>query len=286
MQSYELAEFAALIAFNGGPFLRDTERLSDSGIQQYWSASRDRIDNWRRVLADGVQEGRACGHFQSDSWLRISAVLDELFVSGILTRVWTAIACEHDDRQGNTYVSPVVRSVMLAQMEARHRALILLDQAHEHRWTDASGMNRLRSKTERWTDLLLAHIAKECPVAEFAFDAERVQDFADDLREDGKPLANNPTWQILQASLSSAFRGKVSLRSPNGRLNQQIASAILASFPPDLFDTHRLCRSVWMDRLNLTANDAQVMLDELMAMERPRTAQRSFAESWVSYEQV
>ena len=45
-----------------------------------------------------------------------------------------------------------------------------------------------------------------------------------------------------------------------------IAASILACFPGDLFDSTGQFQSLWLIRLNNSAADAQVMLDELLGV--------------------
>ena len=47
-------------------------------------------------------------------------------------------------------------------------------------------------------------------------------------------------------------------------LNAQIASSVLASLQPGLFDATGLLRSAWLTRMTSLTDDAQGMLDELL----------------------
>ncbi|NQT11776.1 MAG: hypothetical protein HQ582_03445, partial [Planctomycetes bacterium] len=50
-------------------------------------------------------------------------------------------------------------------------------------------------------------------------------------------------------------------------LNARIASSILASFQPGLFDAGGLVRSAWLMRVASAADDAQGMIEELLTWE-------------------
>ena len=78
------------------------------------------------------------------------------------------------------------------------------------------------------------------------------------------------------ASLRTAFQRELGAVSPNGDLNAAIASGILACFPSELFDSTGLFRSLWLMRITSAAEDAQVMIEELLAPERPDSVSRHY----------
>jgi len=193
--------------------------------------------------------------------------MEEVFTGEILTRIWTAIACEHDRRHGSSYVSPVVRSVLIAHLEARNRALCVLFDADEYDLDEVLTMNRLRCRSERWTDVLLAQLVPECDIASYAFDVKRVHDFAEDFSDEPGGPDPDQAWQILEASLKSAFKKERRTCSPNADLNAQIAAATLSCFHPGLRGSPDMLGSLWMERLSCTALDTQAMIDELLSVD-------------------
>ena len=266
MRASDLVEIAAALAVNGRAFIRGQGRLSDTHIHEYWSASKARHERWTRALTE-YQRRVGRGTRVALSWSRISAVMEEVFTGEILTRVWTAIACEHDRRHGTSYVSPVVRSVLIAHLEARNRALGVLFDADDYDLDEVLVVNRLRCRSERWTDVLLAQLVPECDITDYAFDIKRVLDFADDFSGDSGVPDSDQAWRILEASLKSAFRTDTARQSTNADLNAQIASAILSCFRPDLWDATGVLTSLWMERMSYTTSGTQAMIDELLAVD-------------------
>ena len=121
MHVRELVEVAGLIALNGPQFIAAAPAPSASFLEQYWSASRCRAENWNRVLKD-----QAVVDDLLDRWLEIRATFDEIFVSELLTRVWTAVVVARDRLLGTDSAEPIARNVLATHMEARNRALALL----------------------------------------------------------------------------------------------------------------------------------------------------------------
>ena len=142
--------------------------------------------------------------------------------------------------------------------------------------------DRLRRRAERWTDLLVGHLAGMHDVSEFAFDPRRASDFAEDWRYRCGLQGSRHAWPLVLASLRAAFQPVLSPESPNAELNARIAASILACFPAELFDSTGLLRSLWLMRLTNIAEDTQGMIEELFKLERPaptgRPAEHAVAE--------
>jgi hypothetical protein len=137
-------------------------------------------------------------------------------------------------------------------------------------------LNRIRRRSERWTDLLVGRLGVVQDVSEFATNPKRAQDFAEDApsRRGFKP--SRLEWPLLLASLRTAFQRELGAASPNADLNAAIVAGILACFPSDLFDSTGLFRSLWLMRITSAAEDAQVMIEGLLAPERPETFGRHY----------
>ena len=184
MHARELVEFAALLASNGSAIIGHTSRLSDSGLEQYWTASRCRHERWARSLKTFSYELQYVKPKDMASrWAEIRYVLEEILTTEVLTRVWGAVCCTYERRRSLDEASPIVRNVMAGHLEARNRALNLMVYGHGLRVEEAVILNRMRRRNERWNDMLLGHLPNSEEVAEFAFSPKRVREFADDTRE-------------------------------------------------------------------------------------------------------
>ena len=103
-------------------------------------------------------------------WPQFRGVLEEILSGEMLTRVWTAVLCACDRRRHSDEAEPAARSVLIGHMEARHRVLTLLVRGPGIDAEAVLRLNRLRRRAERWTDLLIGHLAGRYAVSEFAFD--------------------------------------------------------------------------------------------------------------------
>ena len=276
MHARELIELAALVSAHGPVLLQSDVEISAHGIEQYWTSSKVRLDRWIRSLKSFTQQTNSDARRGDHEWLEVRGVLEEILTGEILTRVWTAILCAYDRAHGTDDAEPIARSVLIGHIAARHRVLALLSHEANIEAKAAVKLNRIRRRSERWTDLLVGRVGSVQEVAEFAVDPKRAQDFADDAPSRRGFEASRLAWPLLLASLRTAFQRELGAVSPNGDLNAAIAAGILACFPSELFDSTGLFRSLWLMRITSAAEDAQVMIEELLAPERPDTFSQQY----------
>ena len=276
MHARELVELAAIVSANGPVLVRGTDRLSAAGIEQYWIASKSRLGRWAKSLKSFSKEQGEVGTMRHKArWPLVRGVLEEIITGEMLTRVWSAVLCACDRHHGTDTAEPVARSVLIGHLEARHRVLSLLVRSPKINAEAAVKLNHLRRRCERWTDLLVGYLAGLHDVSEFAVEPQRALDFAEDLQYRGKLGGGRQVWPLVVGSLHAAFRNGLSASSPNADLNERIASSILSCFPADLFDSTGLFRSLWMLRISNVTNDAQGMIEDLLAVERAAEAERT-----------
>ena len=264
MHARDSLEVAALVVLHGPALISSQTRISPTAIEQYWTASKSRLDRWAGALKSFGSSEASDGRSDDERWNHLRPVLEEILIAEILTRVWTALLSAHDRRHQLSNTEPIGRSVMLGHLEARQRVLGLLVSSVEVNTRHGLVVERLRRQAERWTDLLLGHLLTLEDVGEFAIDADRAREFSEDLRHQARQGNAQSGWALTLVSLRGAFRQGLSGGSPNPDLNSRIASSVLACFPSELFDSTGVFQSLWLLRLTSYANDAQGMIQELL----------------------
>ncbi len=265
MHARELTDLAAVLSTHGPVLAHHAGRLSHDGLDQYWTASKSRLERWshslKSLLAAAIAEDR---QWCRTHWPTLRAVLEEILTSELLTRVWTALVCAHDRHHGHEEGEPVVRSVMIGHLEARHRVLTMLVNGRGIEPPEVMRLEHLRRRTERWADMLVGYLGDLYDISDLAIDPERARDFTQDLRAQAKAGGTAHTWSLVQAGVRSAFQQGLSDSSPNADLNARIAGSILSCFPEDVFNSLGLFRSLWSMRLSQVTSDAQGMIGLLL----------------------
>jgi len=277
MHARDLTELAAVVAAHGPVLVGGTQPPSAGGIEEYWVASKCRLNRWAKTLKRPVHRAKRQRPRRDGDGLH--GVCEEVITGEMLTRVWTAVLCLWDRRHGTDVAEPVARSVLVGHLEARHRVLTLLVHGPGLDTETAVKLNQLRRRTERWTDMLIGYLTGLGEVADLAVEPGRARDFAEDLCYRSELPGGRAVWPTLHASLRAAFSKGHEQPSPNADLNAKIASSVLACFPAELFDSIGLFRSVWLLRLTHLADDAQGLVDELLSPATPgRRCPRTDAE--------
>ena len=197
MHARQLVELAAHLASHGEVLIRGARRLSNNSLQAYWTASKCRLDRWASAMKTMRQHdvwGWSHEHARQPALAR--ALLEEVLTGELLTRVWTGVVCGFERREKSNEAEPVVRSVLVGHLEARHRALQLLVSGQCLRAEDVVSLNRLRRRTECWTDLLLGYLMPVHDAREFAFDPVRARDFAQGLQDERQQAWGRHAWPL------------------------------------------------------------------------------------------
>lgn len=264
----DLIELAALLAANGPSIMSGAGRIPGASMEQYWSASKSRLDRWGRAIKRYRDEADRLDAFVlGQRWVAKRPMFEELFTSEALTRVWGAVIAGYDHARGQEQYEPLVCSVMHGHAELRNRAMTFLATGSGVAAQDAVALNRLRRRVERWTDLLVARLMQVADVGEYAADVHRANDFSRDFREQAASASGRHAWALAVASLRAAFSFGLAPVSPNADLNERIAQSVTASFSSDLFDATGTFRSLWLVRMTHNTQDAQGLIDEFLATE-------------------
>jgi len=225
---------ATVLAWHGPSLIELPRPLPERALEDYWTASKCRLDRWGhelRLIRDEI--GPLFGAPPLD-WRSVSALCDEILTGEIVTRLWTGMLRLHDARRREIAAEPIARSVLLGHVEARHRVLGLIMKSYGNDSHEASARNRLRDRCERWSDILLARFAVNGAVEDLAHDPLRVRDYLEEWPWTPADETKQTRAALLLGSFSEAFPARPPLTA-NADLNGRIAQSILAIFPPEMF---------------------------------------------------
>lgn len=265
MHARELIELAAVTAVYSRTIVAAGAGVTMENLEQYWAAAKCRLDRWSRLLtrlaaADPVLANPLL------AWPRIQPVLEELLLSELPARIWAATAAANDGLHGGEDFEPVARNVLAGHLDVRRRLLVLLTSNQALSTAQVAHLDQLRRRVERWGDMLLAHLAPRIDIREFAFEPNRAEDFADDLRRNEDSGEREFACQLVLASLRASFAQGLADRTPNSDLNRRIGAAILSMIRDRLDGATGLVKSLWLEQMARTACDTEEMIEELLRL--------------------
>jgi len=264
----DLVELAGLVAMEGPAMVADQRRIAREDLQQYWSASKCRLDRWGGTLRKYQREvGELGTSWARREWPLLVPVFEEVVSGEILTRVWTAVLLAHDSLRHECELEPVARSVLIGHVESRRSVLKLLTICPTPHEETGRRVDKLRRQSERWTDLLIGYLSTMYDVDSLAFDAERARDFGQSVRTQVNPLVRREAQNLALASLRSSFQRALSPESPNADLNARLATGIVSCFPPGAMEPTCVGRSLWLAHVQHTADNAEEMIEGLMRLD-------------------
>lgn len=268
MHARQLAELASWVAIHSGNLIYGNQQQPIMVANHYWTASKIRVQRWLTTLKLFEQDIEDCrtGKASHLNWSAMEIVLQEIIVSEVLTRIWSAAVVAHDSYHRHDELHGLAQSVFLSHLEVKNRSyrLLLSIRADNEKLYDR--MNVLRRRLERWTDLFLGQIPCGEQVCRFSFNPNRVKDFYQEQRQAlGTEFENRQ--KVLAASFSADLLRDSVAHPANPDVNQKIAAGVLACFPSDRFDCHGLPKSIRLLWVEKAHQDTQMFLDHLIEYE-------------------
>lgn len=192
--------------------------------------------------------------------------MEEVLISELVTRVWTAILAQADHDATSQELTGIANGIFVAHLELSNQAFRLLLELPPEHAAEVERLNCFRQRLERWTDLLLSCLRETRIAARYCFDRQRLSDFA--LDHGQQPLeVRQRANRLLAASLAADLRIQTSKYAANPELNRQIAAGILQFFTPERFDGLGLPKSSFLLQIERDQQDLEALCDELAALD-------------------
>ena len=265
MHAIELANIANWAAFNSNLIIQGSETISASTCNEYWSQSKCRQNRWMTALKVFEKDIQSENE-NHNPWPAIEIVIQEIFLSEMLTRVWSAIMIIHDEVCQSDELGNIAHSIHIGHVESKNRAmrLLLVDPTSNSETFDR--LNKLRRKVERWTDLLLGQLPQPEVASQFAFQTNRVKDFGEENLS-FTSSQSTARQMIFANSMPEDLRQFANRFPANPEINRRIAAGILNCFSADRFDSLGLPKSIQRIWLEKTTLDTQLYLESLASLD-------------------
>lgn len=266
MNAQTLAEIGSWIAIHATAMVHGEPPHQALAVNTYWTASKCRLQRWAGALKMFERDVELDSP-DHDPWPAIEIVVQEILLSDLLTRVFSATLVTHDVFHDSDELRGLAHGIHIGHIEAKNRALRIMLKGQAANERAFENMNALRRRIERWTDLFLAQLPR-CKESDlFAFDLSRRDDFRrENRRTDSRDKLRRQ--QVFSASLASDLKSLAIQFPANPELNRQIAAGVISCFAADRFDSFGLPKSashVWMEKTHL---DTQLLVDHLIEVDR------------------
>lgn len=235
MNFRQIAETAVLVAANSRRIIEQQSAISSGPLWQLRTFSTQRTQSWLRTLhADPISDkphdttGRQHSQFDGSD---TEAVIAEVFVSEMLTRLWTAVLIAADQYRGTDHAGPIARSVLSNHLIARNAALRMLACDRVLTAGQRENADRIRRRSERWSDLLVSHLVCRYGLTDIVHQERRAWDFGEDRLSQGAADPRSAIWSLTRVGLRTAFPSGGSLPASRcARFHRGIVRSIFATF--------------------------------------------------------
>jgi hypothetical protein len=249
----QIAETAAFASARSTSLIEGREPFSESHLQEYWRCSRGRLIDWTRQLDELSERASYTPRDQHEEiWQAAEPVCSEIFVTEILTRVWATVLGARDVHRNDRAVGPIGVHTFKGHMQIRNRAMSLILHELNVPISQLAGVDRLRRRSERWSDLLIGHLVINYQLDEFAFESSRSIEFGQTQIKEILRATDEPVWEFIQTGLRLAFPGHHDAELASDVWNRGIVRSIVGAFSSDSFDDMGTFKS--LQRLRLERN--------------------------------
>ena len=263
MHCVSLADLAAILSQHAPSIRCRGPLFPPQSLVGYWASSRARLDLWQRSI------GRYRRAQQAGNWIALrqwwdqnTAILEEVLVSEILTRVVAAAAAEIDRVNGTDEVAPVTHAIQIAHLEARTRVQQVMIDGRGCSVPDAVRLNRLRQGVERWTDVMIGRMSPGGEtLARYAMERERAEAYAEEARGCGHGATRETAIWLMNAAMHDMLSRRTAPVAALPKANRRVADSALRMLQRPLFDSLGTVKSIRLRRIenDLLGSDRAVV---------------------------
>ena len=264
MHAGTLVKIAAELAVESGTLIQGSRQVPEKSLEQYWIASRCRLQRWQIDLKTFEVDLRNHPDRFLRIWLKAEPLMNEVLQSEVLTRVWSAILNGIEQVCPVRDCDPIGRSTLIGHLEARNRVLQLVLDAESKQIPAVHRMNEMRTQTERWTDFLISMIAEHADVASFGFDEQRIHEFCKERSYHPNADHTNTFDAVSLAALNDFYHRTGCRSSTCTYLNQTLARSVLGAIDSNLFRESGIIMPLWQTRMLVTTNETYGAVEELL----------------------
>ena len=125
MHSSHLAELGSWVAIHSGSLVYGEQEQPMLSATAYWTASKVRLQRWITSLKM-FENDFSDPQRRHEPWPAFQIVVQEILMSEMLTRVWSAAVLTHDWYHDRDELHGLAHSVHVSHIEAKNRAIRIM----------------------------------------------------------------------------------------------------------------------------------------------------------------
>ena len=141
----QLVEVAALVSAHHAHLIERNDPIPDEPLHQYWRVSRERTREWIRLFDEFSEFGVPSDNPECQ---QVISTIEEIFVSDVFVRIWSAMLTASDTCRGVTHARPIASSTLISHMEARYRAMSIMVSGAHLPMNALMNLDRVRRRVE------------------------------------------------------------------------------------------------------------------------------------------
>lgn len=265
MHSVHLIDLAAVVSEHGPTILYGRNTLAPEALTQYWTATHTCFGLWHQAMGRYSRaEKTEHQHAIDEWWSDHTALMEEILVSELLTRVVAALGAGMDEGSAEEEISPVTHAILLNHLEASNRVHQIILKARGTAAMRAERLNRVRQGIESWTDVLIGRMSvrNSAPI-QYAINSQRATEYAEEASQQGHGVTRKTSNALMNISMRDMIYQRMSSEPALPAANREVSRSVMLMLRPELFDSVGALKSLWVHRLEKSADQTDRMLDEL-----------------------
>jgi len=246
----QAVELTGIISAHSPNLIEASKPISPDAVRRYAHFSQLRVNAWLTALGDLPREVMETPvrsrHF---IWRRAEVMFVDVMAGGLIARVWGAVLTASDRSLRTCAAEKFARAILASQMRAQQAMLRMLVEGPHLTHERVVGLDRLRRRIERWTDLLLGHLVRRFALADFAYDLDRALDFGEEQLSESWGTRHHRVWDLYLLCLRSAFPDHRLPGGIEGEWREELFQSILGSFPAEVFLDDGMLKSIRLQRI-------------------------------------
>lgn len=201
---------------------------------------------------------------RASAWKRGSVLIEEILLSEPLARVCTAVATHLEESLVDCDSRAILHNVFSNHLEVRKRSLTWILEGVDAGVEDAQRLNRMRCYLEHWNDMLIGFFAAPETRDQYAFNANRAQEFSEEYGHRVLGNSSETVWCLLLAGNRNWIRkhGTAEMLFPD--LSRDVICAALGMVHPVWFDSLGLLPSRAAQKVTHSINYVDRTLESLV----------------------